>query len=141
MYNAKFRNKLIMLRNLRYSELCIFEDNYRMHIIIKELLYIIYKLLIFRIKRIEGLSNLIKLEVLDLHGNRISKVGGLSNLSELKVLNLAGNQIKCIGQTDIQGLVSLRELNLKRNRLRKLMGFQHTPKLQKLYLGNNDLQR
>ncbi|KAI8420328.1 hypothetical protein MSG28_008855 [Choristoneura fumiferana] len=93
-----------------------------------------------RIKRIEGLVNLIKLEVLDLHGNRISKVSGLSSLTELKVLNLAGNQIKCIGQTDFQGLVSLRELNLKRNRLRKLLGFQHTPKLQKLYLGNNDLQ-
>lgn len=59
----------------------------------------------------------------------------------MKVLNLAGNQIKCIGPTDLQGLVSLRELNLKRNRLRKLLGFQHTPKLQKLYLGNNDLQR
>lgn len=66
---------------------------------------------------------------------------GLSNLGDLKVLNLAGNQIKCLGQTDLQGLVSLRELNLKRNRIRKLMGFQHTPKLQKLYLGNNDLQR
>lgn len=66
---------------------------------------------------------------------------GLSNLSELKVLNLAGNQIKCVGQTDLQGLVSLRELNLKRNRLRKLLGFQNTPKVQKLYLGNNDLQR
>lgn len=82
-----------------------------------------------------------KLEVLDLHGNRISKVSGLSNLSELKVLNLAGNQIRCIGLTDLQGLVSLRELNLKRNRLKKMLGFQHTPKLQKLYLGNNDLQR
>ncbi|XP_050352580.1 leucine-rich repeat-containing protein 49 [Nymphalis io] len=93
-----------------------------------------------RIKRIEGLSNLLKLEVLDLHGNRITKVGGLSNQNELKVLNLAGNQIKCIGQTDLQGLVSLRELNLKRNRLRKLQGFQNTIKLQKLFLGNNDLQ-
>lgn len=78
---------------------------------------------------------------MDLHGNRISKVSGLCNLSELKVLNLAGNQIKCIGPTDLQGLVSLRELNLKRNRLKKLLGFQNTPKLQKLYLGNNDLQR
>ncbi|XP_023939956.1 leucine-rich repeat-containing protein 49 [Bicyclus anynana] len=93
-----------------------------------------------RIKRIEGLSNLVKLEVLDLHGNKITKVGCLSNQSELKVLNLAGNQIKCMGPTDLQGLVSLRELNLKRNRLRKLLGFQNTMKLQKLYLGNNDLQ-
>lgn len=49
--------------------------------------------------------------------------------------------MKCIGQTDLQGLISLRELNLKRNRLRKLQGFQHTIKLQKLFLGNNDLQR
>lgn len=78
---------------------------------------------------------------MDLHGNRIGKVCGLTNLSELKVLNLAGNQIKCIGLTDLQGLISLKELNLKRNRLRKLLGFQNTPKLEKIYLGNNDLQR
>ena len=55
------------------------------------------KIICYRIRRIEGLNSLIKLEVLDFHGNQITQVGGLSTLSELKVLNLAGNQIRVIG--------------------------------------------
>jgi leucine-rich repeat-containing protein 49 len=93
----------------------------------------------YRIRRVEGLSPLIKLEVLDFHGNQITQVGGLSTLSELKVLNLAGNQIRAIGACDLQGLRSLQELNLRRNRIRRLLGFGETPKLQKLFLSNNDL--
>lgn len=94
----------------------------------------------FRIKRIEGLENLNKIEVLDLHGNQITQVGGLGSLKELKVLNLAGNQIRNIGTNDFYGLQSLQELNLRRNRLRKLLGFAELPNLSKLFISNNDLQ-
>ncbi|KAG8338338.1 Leucine-rich repeat-containing protein 49, variant 2 [Homalodisca vitripennis] len=93
-----------------------------------------------RIRRMEGLKNLVKLEVLDLHGNQISQVGGLANLCELKVLNLAGNQIRTIGPSDLQGLGALQELNLRRNRLKRLMCFGDTPQLQKLFLSNNEIQ-
>jgi leucine-rich repeat-containing protein 49 len=93
----------------------------------------------YRIRHIEGLNSLTKLEVLDLHGNQITQVGGLSALSELKVLNLAGNQIRVIGASDLQGLHSLRELNLRRNRIKCLLGFGETPQLQKLFLSNNEL--
>lgn len=89
----------------------------------------------------EGLRCLLKLEVLDLHGNQITQVGGLSNLSELKVLNLAGNQIRILGNYDLQGLRSLQELNLRRNRLKKLLAFGETPQLIKLFLNNNEIQR
>lgn len=88
----------------------------------------------------EGLKSLVKLEVLDLHGNQISQVGGLMSLGELKVLNLAGNQIKTIGATDLQGLSALQELNLRRNRLKRLHCFGETPQLQKLFLSNNEIQ-
>lgn len=94
----------------------------------------------FRIKVIEGLNTLTRIEVLDLHGNQIVHVTGLSSLSQLKVLNLAGNQISNIGHSDLRGLCSLQELNLRRNRLRKLLGFVDTPNLQKLFLSNNELQ-
>lgn len=94
----------------------------------------------FRIKKIEGLDTLSKIEVLDLHGNQIAQVGGLGNLKELKVLNLAGNQIKNIGTHDFYGLHSLQELNLRRNRLKKLLGFAEVPSLSKLFISNNDLQ-
>lgn len=102
----------------------------------------IYFLLIYfffnRIRRIEGLSNATKLEVLDLHGNRITQANGLRGLNELKVLNLAGNQLRTV---ELLGLPELRELNLKRNRLRKLTGCDGVPKIQKMFLNNNDLQR
>ena len=97
------------------------------------------KIIYYRIRRIEGLNSLIKLEVLDFHGNQITQVGGLSTLSELKVLNLAGNQIRVIGASDLRGLRSLQELNLRRNRIKHLLGFGETPKLQKLFLSNNEL--
>lgn len=92
----------------------------------------------FRLRKIEGLSHVVKLEVLDLHGNRISHANGLKGLNELKVLNLAGNQLKSV---ELSGLPELRELNLKRNRVRKLSGFDGVPRIQKLFLNNNDLQR
>lgn len=94
----------------------------------------------FRLKDIEGLQTLTKMEVLDLHGNQIQTVSGLSTLTELKVLNLAGNQLKFIGVEDFCGLSSLQELNLRRNHLRKLLGFNETPNLQKLFLSNNEVQ-
>lgn len=88
----------------------------------------------------EGLKSLLKLEVLDLHGNQLTQVGGLTNLSELKVLNLAGNQIRTMGGTDLQGMCSLQELNLRRNRIKRLQCFGETPQLQKLFLSNNEIQ-
>ena len=95
-------------------------------------------LLLFRIKRIENLDSLTKLDVLDLHGNRasiyqsfltqcltcinihillvqISKIENLNHLKELRVLNLAGNDIQHVA--NISGMMALAELNLRRNKI------------------------
>lgn len=95
----------------------------------------------FRIKKIEGLDKLIKIEVLDLHGNQIQHVSGLNKLKELKVLNLAGNQLRSIGTNDLKGTINLQELNLRRNKIKKLNCFGETPQLQKVFLSNNEICR
>ena len=52
------------------------------------------KVFSFRIRQVTGLESLVKLDVLDLHGNQISVIENLNHLTELRVLNLAGNQIE-----------------------------------------------
>lgn len=88
----------------------------------------------FRIRKISGLENLIKLDVLDLHGNMVSlvttvdwttfhlisplqirEIECLNHLSHLRVLNLAGNDLTCV--SGLAGLQALAELNLRRNRV------------------------
>lgn len=67
-----------------------------------------------RIKRIEGLENLTKLEVLDLHDNQISKIEGLDHLTGLKWLNLNENGI--IKVENLDHLINLELLLLEANR-------------------------
>ena len=127
----------------------IFSNKVFAKIYYKNIKFFIYFLLIFteilnllfRIRKIEGLDNLTKIEVLDLHGNEIQEVNGLSKLAMLRVLNLAGNKLIAIGPQDFQGLTTLQELNLKRNKIKKVMGFGETPNLEKLFLSNNDIRR
>jgi leucine-rich repeat-containing protein 49 len=79
------------------------------------------------IERIEGLDHLLKLDALDLHGNKISKLGLLYDhlcdvlenlrLPELRVLNISGNQIRVI--ENLQNLESLVELNARQNKASK----------------------
>lgn len=76
-----------------------------------------------RIRRIEGLENLTKLDVLDLHGNQIKEVTRLDHLSELRVLNLAGNLIELVD--NLSGMDALTELNLRRNRIRSVVSPVH----------------
>ena len=75
--------------------------------------------LLCRIKKIECLDSLVKLDVLDLHGNHISRVENLNHLTELRVLNLAGNLI--VEVDNLMGMDALTELNLRRNRIRTVV--------------------
>lgn len=92
-----------------------------------------------RIKRIEGLESLKRLEILDLHGNQLRYVDNLAPLSALRVLNLAGNLLRNIRNLGPYGMSSLTELNIKRNRIKNLDGLQKAPHLKKLLIANNDL--
>ncbi|KAF4521080.1 hypothetical protein B566_EDAN012380 [Ephemera danica] len=89
-----------------------------------------------------GFQDLLRLEVLDLHGNRLTKLGrGLEALSELKVLNVAGNQLRGVSNHELQGLVRLQELNLRRNQLQQVDALSKVSSLKKLFLSNNNIQR
>lgn len=49
-----------------------------------------------RISQISNLTQLRKLDVLDLHSNEIMEIKGLESQTELRVLNLAGNKHQII---------------------------------------------
>ena len=111
-------------------------------ILILEMLVVIFNFICFtRIRRIEGLDGLKRLEILDLHGNQLRYIDNLTSLTSLRVLNLAGNLIRSIRNLGPYGLSALTELNLKRNRIKNLDGLHKAPHIRKLLLANNELQR
>lgn len=77
--------------------------------------------------------------MLDLHSNKISKIENISQLSELRVLNLANNLITNV--SNLNGLVSLTELNLRRNLIDSVQGLQNCPRLQRVFLSNNRIEK
>ena len=68
-----------------------------------------------KITKIEGLSNLVKLDILDLHSNRIEVIENVRSLSNLRILNLEDNLIREI--PTLIGLSNLMELNMRRNKV------------------------
>ena len=88
-----------------------------------------------KIKNIEHLDKLTKLDVLDLHSNQISTVENLNHLAELRVLNLAGNHLKSVER--LKGLRSLTELNVRRNEINECFELDQLPALQRVFLSNN----
>lgn len=91
-----------------------------------------------RISNISNLTQLKKLDVLDLHSNCISEITGLHTLTELRVLNLAGNKISTI--QNMSKLVSLTELNLRRNLIQEVRELNQLPALQRVFLSHNVIQ-
>ena len=73
--------------------------------------------------------------MLDLHSNAITKVQRLSHLIELRVLNLAGNAIQVVD--NLSGLKSLTELNLRRNNIDTVLDLDALPNLQRVFLSHN----
>lgn len=68
------------------------------------------------ITRIQNLSHLTKLRVLDLSNNAIERIEGLDALHNIESLNLTGNQIRTLSPA-IRRLQRLRTLHLARNKL------------------------
>jgi hypothetical protein len=66
------------------------------------------------------------------------KMENLTHMAELRVLNLAGNQISLV--ENVSGLNSLTELNLRRNKITQVVGLDELPSLQRVFLSNNLLR-
>ena len=92
-----------------------------------------------RITAISNLTQLRKLDVLDLHSNAITKIDGLNGLSDLRVLNLAGNKIEMV--RNLSSLQSLTELNLRRNSITAVEELDKLPTLQRVFLSHNKIAR
>jgi leucine-rich repeat-containing protein 49 len=90
-----------------------------------------------QISKIEGLDNLKRLDVLDLHSNSIQVIENIGHLlPDLRVLNLAGNKIRQV--EGLEGLPCLTEVNLRRNLITKILcDLKKLPVLQRLFLSNN----
>lgn len=77
--------------------------------------------------------------MLDLHSNKITKIENISHLSELRVLNLANNLITHV--EGLNGLISLTEINLRRNLIESVQGLNNCPRLQRIFLSNNRIEK
>ncbi|OWZ08480.1 Outer Dynein Arm Light Chain 1 [Phytophthora megakarya] len=91
-----------------------------------------------RLRTIENLECLKKLDVLDLHSNEIEQMENLNELKELRVLNLGGNMISTV--ENIDKLMLLTELNLRRNRITRIGSIGNLQSLLRLFLSNNKLE-
>ncbi|KAK1938601.1 putative protein phosphatase 1, regulatory (inhibitor) subunit 7 [Babesia divergens] len=95
-----------------------------------------------RIRRIENLGALTglkgKLEYLDFYQNSISRIENLSHLTKLRVLDISFNEIKEI--EGIDQLTNLRELYLASNRISKVENVSTLVNLELLELGSNQIR-
>ena len=90
------------------------------------------------IKRIDGLINLERLDVLDMHANLLTSTNGLERQKHLRTLNLAGNQLKDV---DFEHLSTLTELNLRRNQIERITGLHSLEYLSRVYLSFNNIAK
>lgn len=90
---------------------------------------------ISRVSGLEGLSNLVEL---NLDHNRISRIQGLSGLPSLKTLDLSYNSIERINNLD--SLLSLTSLNLTHNRIETLENLESLTSLSNLYIIANPIR-
>ncbi|WP_036178417.1 leucine-rich repeat domain-containing protein [Marinomonas sp. MED121] len=88
--------------------------------------------------RIRSIERLEELEKLNLIKNEISEISGLNNLKNLKVLNLLGNGIMKI--QGLSKLVGLEKINLQYNKIEKIEGFENLPNLESVLLGYNEIK-
>ncbi len=89
------------------------------------------------ISEIEGLENLIDLQVLDLGYNQISEIKGLDKLINLRKLRLINNQISEI--KGLENLINLKELDLSKNKIVEIKGLETLTNLEQLNFWKNKI--
>uniref|UniRef100_A0A914MZD2 HMG box domain-containing protein n=1 Tax=Meloidogyne incognita TaxID=6306 RepID=A0A914MZD2_MELIC len=92
-----------------------------------------------QLTEIQGIENLINLEILDLSYNRIGKIKGLSTLSKLRKLFLINNKIEQI--EGLEGLILLELLELGDNKIKEISNLNHLINLEELFLGKNKIKK
>uniref|UniRef100_A0A915N2K8 High mobility group box domain-containing protein n=1 Tax=Meloidogyne javanica TaxID=6303 RepID=A0A915N2K8_MELJA len=92
-----------------------------------------------QLTEIQGIENLINLEILDLSYNRIGKIKGISTLSKLRKLFLINNKIEQI--EGLEGLILLELLELGDNKIKEISNLNHLINLQELFLGKNKIKK
>ena len=92
-----------------------------------------------RIRKIENVDRLVKLERLSLHNNEIEKIENLDTLVNLKSLALSRNKIGKIEGLDM--LANIELLDLNGNNINKIEGLDTLDKLRKLELINNNISK
>ncbi|XP_039620209.1 centriolin isoform X2 [Polypterus senegalus] len=94
------------------------------------------------IQKIEKLDKQLKLKELHLSNNQIRKIEGLEHMTQLKHLNLSGNEIENVPAWVGKKLRSLQTLNLRQNRISSLYDITKLKPLKdltKLVLAENPL--
>ena len=77
--------------------------------------------------------------VIDLANNKIKKIDGLSNLVNLRKIDLGANRIRVMDETQLGGLINLEELWLGKNKIEKIQGLSNLKKLRRLDVQSNRL--
>ncbi|CEL55522.1 hypothetical protein RSOLAG1IB_01534 [Rhizoctonia solani AG-1 IB] len=92
---------------------------------------------ISKISGVSGLSN--SLRSLELGGNRIRTIEGLEGLGKLEELWLGKNKIATL--QGLETLKSLRVLSIQSNRITKLEGLEELTNLEEFYISHNGLNK
>ncbi|MQM08064.1 hypothetical protein Taro_040919 [Colocasia esculenta] len=88
------------------------------------------------VTKIDELSHLHRLRILELGSNRLRVMENLQNLSNLQELWLGRNRIRTV---NLCGLQCIRKISLQSNRLTSMAGFQDCVVLEELYLSHNGI--
>lgn len=91
------------------------------------------------IKKMENL-NFRALNTLTLSNNKIKKIENIRGLRKLERLALDGNEITRVALDTTEPFLELKELELARNQIRSIEAVTHFPNLEELGLTGNPLQ-
>ena len=85
---------------------------------------------------LEGIENLINLQILGCHDNNLTSLNEMKNLTNLEVLDCSINNL--ISLEGIENLMNLRSLYCYRNNLTNLNGIEKLTNLEILWCDNNN---